>query len=149
MNMHVEKTLTTNVYSVGEDAPLLDVYRYMEDQRIRHVAVVNGKKLVGIVSDRDILLRAELKLGKIEIPPAMKISDVMRREVLTCTKDARLGDVADIFIEKKIDCLPVLGVDGHLVGMITTTDLLVEIRRREGVSDTSADKFGFQIQPIV
>ncbi len=149
MKMHVESTLTTHVYSVSEDAPLHEVYRDMEGQHIRHVAVVKDNRLVGIVSDRDILLRAQLKQGKVEIPVEMKISDAMRREVVTCTKATRLGDVADIFIERKIDCLPVLGADGNLVGMITTTDLLAEFRRSEGVSDTSTDKLGFHIQSLV
>jgi acetoin utilization protein AcuB len=84
--------------------------------------VVEGQRLVGIVSDRDILLRAVAMRDDIVVPD-VSVSEVMSRDVLTCNTESQIGHVAATMLEHKIDCLPVVN-QGELVGLITSSDLM-------------------------
>ena len=92
---------------------------------IRHFPVVDDRgHLVGVVSDRD-LLRA---FGHVDAK-RVKIADVMTTDVVTVPDYLQAAEAADILLERKIDCLPVVGDDGRLLGLISATDFL-ELARR-------------------
>jgi CBS domain-containing protein len=92
---------------------------------IRHFPVVDERgHLVGVVSDRD-LLRA---FGQVDAK-RVKIADVMTTDVITVADSTPAVDAAEIMLEKKIDCLPVVGDDGRLLGLISASDFLDLSRR--------------------
>ncbi|RMH41841.1 MAG: CBS domain-containing protein [Deltaproteobacteria bacterium] len=76
-------------------------------------------KLVGILSNRDVL-RA---LGQADIE-SVRIGDVMSKRLITCTEDTTAAEAAELMLEHKIGALPVLGDDGHLVGLVTESDFV-------------------------
>jgi len=96
---------------------------------VRHMPVVKRGRLVGVVSERD-LLRASLSalsgVGSEErraFLNAVEISEVMSEPPITIDADASVEEAAHLMAEHKIGCLPVLEKE-ELVGMVTETDLL-------------------------
>ena len=120
--MLVKNRMTQDVYTVAADTSLNEVWDLMQTLDVRHMPVLKGNHLVGIVSDRDIYLHA-VTCNDSMVVPKRPVSEIMTRQVITCNAGSQIGQVAEIMLERKIDCLPVV-TDGELVGMITSSDLL-------------------------
>lgn len=97
---------------------------------IRHLPVVHGDRLVGIVTQRDIL-RASLSSliqHKLEDLSAFRrgvsVAEIMTSPVITVTPDVKVNEAAEIMAERKIGCLPVVEERDKLVGLVTETDIL-------------------------
>ncbi len=98
------------------DATLYDMKLAM----IRHLPVVDNRgHLVGIVSDRDVLL----SLGTTS-SQTVYLRDIMSRDVETVLEDASAEAGLEIMLEKRIGSLPVVGEEGQLLGVVTETDYL-------------------------
>ena len=99
--------------------------------RIRHLPVVDGPRLVGIISERDLFrssLAHALGYGNKDTREIMKtlhIKDVMEQQVITVSPDMDLSDAVALMVERKIGCLPVVQ-DNKLLGLITETDILMQ-----------------------
>jgi len=99
--------------------------------RIRHLPVVDGHQLVGIISERDLFrssLAQALGYGHRDTREMMKnlrIKDIMVAQVITVTPETALWDAVKMMVDHKIGCLPVVEQD-RLVGLITETDILVQ-----------------------
>lgn len=98
--------------------------------RIRHMPVLEGTQLAGIVSQRDLLAASLSRALEFEVPHrrsflrSVSAKEVMARDVVTATPETSLGEAARIMIRRKIGCLPVLDAEKALVGLVTETDLL-------------------------
>ena len=98
--------------------------------RVRHMPVVEGERLVGIVTQRDLL--AATLSAAFHVEPAQRRSllrvvparDVMTKEVVSVGTGATLAQAARLMLERQIGCLPVLSGEGWLVGLVTESDLL-------------------------
>ncbi|MFQ5895226.1 MAG: CBS domain-containing protein, partial [Nitrospinota bacterium] len=118
------------VITIHLDETLGLVEEIMRLAEIRHVPVVKGGELVGIVSQRD-LLRAMLSSA---VNPTLEeqksflesvdIQKAMTTEVVTIGADAPVREAARLMLERRIGCLPVLGEKGELVGLLTEADIL-------------------------
>lgn len=115
--------MTTSVITarIEDTVDLADID--MKLARIRHIPVIDGdNRVVGVVSDRDLLRALEtLREGSYE---TLIIGAVMTADVSTIAPEAPARDALKIMLEDKIGCLPVVGRDGQLVGLITETDFL-------------------------
>jgi acetoin utilization protein AcuB len=121
--------MTPLPFTVSPETPLLDARRLMQERRIRHLVVVEGGRLVGIVTDRDIRLNlpspaTSLSVWEINyLVGRLTVGEVMSRTVLTVDPARDVRSAARLLIDHKIGALPVL--DGaNLVGIVTDTDLL-------------------------
>lgn len=97
--------------------------------RIRHIPVADGGRLVGIITERDLIGAAASQIfglkqkSKSALLKSVLLKDVMKKRVVTVAPDTPIKDVAHLMADKKIGCLPVIS-EGLLVGLITTTDVL-------------------------
>jgi acetoin utilization protein AcuB len=116
--------MTKDVKTVGEDLPLVDAYRLFHDYEIRHLPVVDGDQLIGIISIRDIgkIIVNRLRRGECEDLGIVK--DVMARDVKTIGPNDDLERAALLLYNEKISALPVVERGRALVGILTTQDLL-------------------------
>lgn len=97
--------------------------------RIRHIPIVDGGRLVGIVTERDLIGAAAEKIfglkrkNKSALLKTVLIKEVMKKRVITAAPDTPIKDIAHLMADKKIGCVPVVS-DGMVVGLVTTTDIL-------------------------
>jgi CBS domain-containing protein len=140
--------MTQKVMFALEKDQLADVWVSMLSLGVRHVPVVREEKVVGIISDRDILLlgRPE-KGGKLSLP-AKTMEEVMTREVISCGVGDSIGKVAATMVKERIDALPVVTEKGKLIGIITSTDLLRLLQNRDG-DLTKELPFRWEVQSLL
>ncbi len=129
LEMMVRELMTTELITLRQGESLNLAEQTMQLGRVRHLPVVDGDNLVGLVTHRD-LLRAQISaLAEVsrderkEIHTAIPVKDIMTRDVLTIGPDAPAVDAARMMIENKVGCVPV--VEGpRLVGILTEADFL-------------------------
>lgn len=143
--MRVRAMMQRHIVTLGPDDNLREAWDLMQEGGFRHIPVIDGEDLVGIISDRDVMLRATYDEGAITIPNLI-LEEVMTREVTTCSAGTQLGDVADIMIDQRIDALPVTDSGGRLTGIITSTDLMSLIAVRDHDLSQRPLPFSYQIE---
>jgi len=126
--MLVRHYMTSPVKTVREDTPCREALELFRRERIRRAPVLRGERLVGMVSERDLLRVLPGAVGDLEsaaglISELALIGQVLTRDPCTTTPDAHLEDVARRLLERRIGGLPVLD-GGRLVGILTESDLL-------------------------
>ncbi|MEL7186213.1 MAG: CBS domain-containing protein [Pseudomonadota bacterium] len=135
----IDAIMSTSLITVHPEATLAEARTLMQDNRIHHIPVVDGKRLVGLVTLTNVLAATDSFLrdqtNRIHASEIM-VRDVMVSDVATVDIDAGLRQAA-LFIEKhKIGCLPVMD-DEQLVGIITDTDFVaVAINLLEQLEET-------------
>jgi acetoin utilization protein AcuB len=116
------------VITVSPDAPINEVLAMFKKDHIRRAPVVKEGKLVGIVSQTDLLNASPSPVTTLSIwemnylLSKVKVSRVMSRKVITVNVDTPIEEAARVMADKKFGGLPVMN-NGRLVGMITETDL--------------------------
>lgn len=121
MLVKVNQIMTTDVSSVTPEDTVTKAASIMEQLNVGSVPVTDNKRIVGIVTDRDIVLRGVAK-GK---DSNQKVSDVMSTDIKYATPDMDVHKAADIMAENQVRRLPVVDSD-TLVGIVAIGDLAVE-----------------------
>jgi acetoin utilization protein AcuB len=133
--MLIRDIMRSPAVSISLDTTLQDAYRTMREKGIRHLPVLDGDALVGVVTDRDLRL-ATSWLAPSPFPPGSAVSMVMSRAPLTADASDPVEDAARTMREHKIGCLPIVD-GGRLIGIITGLDLLDALVRLTGVDKPS------------
>ncbi len=111
--------------------------------RIRHMPVVSGGQLVGILSQRDLFRAAvssALKFQRTaerEWLARIAVRDVMTTSLVTVVPTARLADAVQLMLDRRIGCLPVVE-DGRLVGLLSESDCLRHLARLLDISEAKS-----------
>ncbi|MCH7702415.1 MAG: CBS domain-containing protein [Planctomycetes bacterium] len=117
---HILDKKNDDVATIGPNATVLDAARLMNQQHIGALPVTRRDKIVGILTERDILNR----VVAVEHSPAETIiKDVMTTPVACCRRDTQEPECRAVMRKKRIRHLPVVE-DGHLVGMISIGDII-------------------------
>jgi acetoin utilization protein AcuB len=126
--MLVGERMSHPVISIPPDMPIVDALNMMKRERIRRTPVVKDGKLIGIVSDKDLLNASPSPATSLSVwemnylLSKITVRDVMTKDVLTVTEDTPIEQAARIMSDNKIGGLPVMRGD-RVVGIITETDL--------------------------
>lgn len=128
--MLVKDLMTSPVFSLKENDSLHSARSLMDLQRIRHIPIVTVDNIfTGLVTHRDILSATISKLAELdpetqkEIDSGIPIREIMRTDIATVDEDTSLKDAAQILLNHKYGCLPVVH-DGELSGIVTEADFL-------------------------
>ncbi|KQV81161.1 CBS domain-containing protein [Rhizobacter sp. Root1221] len=117
--MKVRDAMTDDVYLTDPGQSIREAAEMMANQDIGALPVGENDRLVGMITDRDIAVRAVARgLG-----PDTRIREVMSQEVMYCFEDEDLDDAAQHMGDIKVRRLPVLSRDKRLVGIISLSDL--------------------------
>ncbi|MBZ5561831.1 MAG: CBS domain-containing protein [Acidobacteriia bacterium] len=127
--MLVSDYMTSELTCVEETDCLLDATMIFLRSTLRHLPVLRGKHLVGVITERDVKQYAPSVLSGItsdeynRVLETTPISRLMTRDPVTVAPGQRVIEAARLLTSKRIGCLPVVE-DGELRGIITTTDML-------------------------
>ena len=114
----IQKFMTTNPHSIGQDQTIAKAETMMKEYGIRHLPVLNGGKLVGIITDRDLKF---IKSFKDVDPTEVKLTDISVTEVFSVEPDSRIDHVCDAMAENKYGSAIVMS-NNKLVGIFTWID---------------------------
>jgi acetoin utilization protein AcuB len=141
--MYVGRRMTRNVVTVAKDASVLHVRNLLREKDINQVPVVDGKKVIGVITDGDIRENSASPASTLSVHELnyllseMKAGDIMTRNPVTVSPETPVEEAAKILNEKGIGCLPVVSND-ELVGIITTSDMLNVLLEVMGVGTPSS-----------
>ena len=129
--MTARDLMSADPVTVTEDAKLADVVDIFQEMSIRHLPVVRGNELVGIISDRDMKsltaprLVDEQSLDDLRGRYDQPVSEVMNPDVLSVGEDAELKEIVELMLEGKVGAVPVVDKGtGDLVGIVSYIDVL-------------------------
>jgi CBS domain-containing protein len=122
--------MSRNVAVLREEESLFTAERGMKDFHFRHVPVVVGDKLVGLVTERDLLRASTSSLADDHdlLDHSLKrrvfVREIMVTTVRTVRPETTLSEALTLMCKSKLGCLPVTKDDGTLVGILTRTDFM-------------------------
>ncbi|HUV84186.1 MAG TPA: CBS domain-containing protein [Methanosarcinales archaeon] len=121
MILKIKEIMTTDVRSISANDSISEAANIMKQLDVGAVPVTNNNLLVGIITDRDLILRAVAE-GK---NPDERVSTVMTKDITTVTPDMDVHEVADLMASKQIRRVPIVE-NGRLVGIVSIGDMAVE-----------------------
>ncbi len=118
----ISEVMTTDVEVVRPEETLRDAARAMADLDVGSLPVCDGRKLVGMITDRDITVRAVAEGKSVDSP----INEVMTDDVVWCSETDSTDDVLRQMGDAQIRRIPVIDEDRNLVGIVALGDLALE-----------------------
>ena len=120
-SLPVEEFTTPDPVTANEDMTMDDLRHLMEQHGIRHLPVVSGETVVGVISDRDVRVVAGLPVAE---KLQLRAADIMAADPLTVVASAPLDEVALAMSVKKVGSAIVMDEDGRFLGIFTASDAL-------------------------
>jgi len=130
----VQDVMTPDPITLPLSAPLIDAAKMMRDVDIGDVVVVDGDEVLGIVTDRDIVVRGIADGCDAQ---STTLIDICSRDLTTVSPDDQVGTAVRLMRENAIRRLPVVA-RGRPVGIVTLGDLALEQDRGSALADVSA-----------
>jgi CBS domain-containing protein len=134
MTQSIREVMTKDPVTLPADRSVLDAARCMRDSDIGDVIIVQGDRVAGILTDRDIVVRA---VAEGRDPAQTKVAEVATMDPATVAPDDSIDDAIRIMRERNIRRLPVVE-NGRPVGVVTIGDLAMERDRNSALADISA-----------
>ena len=144
--MLVRDAMTRHVITITMDGTLGEVQRVFEAAGFHHLVVTEHDKVVGVVSDRDLLQNLSPFIGKLGEQTRdiarldRKVHQFMSRNLHTVSPDTPLAKAGEMMIRERIGCLPVLDAEGRVEGILTIRDVArvtIEILHDAGLDEAA------------
>ncbi len=132
--MNVKEIMSTRLVTVEMDDTLKVVKVIFDNVNIHHLLVVGDGKLMGVISDRDMLKALSPNIGTLSetnkdtISLNKRVHQIMSSEPVTLTPDADISDAIEIFNKHDISCIPVVDDENKPVGIISWRDIIKAIK---------------------
>ena len=123
--MQLKEIMTSAVHTVAPGSTLVDAAKQMESGDLGWLPVSAGKKVVGIITDRDMAIRA---IAKGLDSNRTKVEDVMTRDVFSCKSDSSVNDVCALMEKKQVRRLVVKDSNDELCGIVSLADVALQAR---------------------
>jgi CBS domain-containing protein len=122
----IRDVMTLDIRSVTPASTILDAAKAMQEMDVGVLPVCDGPNVLGIVTDRDIVVRG-IALG---LTPEAPVEEVMTADVVTCAPEDDIEEVAEAMQDAQVRRIPVLDEASALVGMVTLGDLATRVDER-------------------
>jgi CBS domain-containing protein len=129
----VRDVMTSNPETVSERDSLRDVARIMKDRDTGVVPVVDGRKIIGLITDRDIVVRGLAEGKNLE---SATVTDVMTRQVRSVRDDSSVNDALELMTRADIRRVPVVNGQDELVGIVSLGDISINTNKDDKVGKT-------------
>jgi CBS domain-containing protein len=120
MGKSIRELMTSNPRTIGQDETVVQAAKMMRDEDVGLAPIVDGDKLVGTVTDRDIAIRVVAE-GK--DPGSTKAIEIASRELVTIDPQQDLDEALRLMARHQVRRLPVVEEDGKLVGVVAQADV--------------------------
>jgi CBS domain-containing protein len=127
MTKIVRDVMTAKVQTVRQEQPVVEAARLMRTQDVGSLPVVENGRLVGTLTDRDIVLRAVAEGADLN---AVRVGDITSREPITVSPEQGLDDALSLMATHRVRRLPVVE-DGALVGIVAQADVALEAKEKD------------------
>jgi CBS domain-containing protein len=131
--VRVSEAMTADVVTVSPQASVIDAARLMRDSDIGPLPVCEDGRILGMLTDRDITVRA-IASGK--APESTRVADVMSPEVVSCLESDDVRRAAEIMQSAQLRRLLVVNGDGRLAGIVSLGDLALQTGDEELTGET-------------
>jgi CBS domain-containing protein len=136
MAQTIRDVMTPNPKAVTEKESVLEVARIMRDQDTGVVPVIDGSKVIGLITDRDIVVRA---LAEGKDCKTISVKEVMTRNVRSVKEDTPVDEVLNLMSKDEIRRLPVVNNKDELVGIVSIGDVAKRTNRDDKVGKVVED----------
>ncbi len=133
MAQRISDVMTDRLVTVPADASIVDAGRAMRDNDIGDVLVMDGGRFCGLVTDRDIVVRA---IAEGQVPSSVQVRDVVTEDIQTLSPDSSVDDAVNVMRDAAVRRIPVLEGD-RLVGIVSIGDLAIEEDQGSALADIS------------
>lgn len=120
--MKVRDIMTQNIFSVDEEESVLKASQIMRDANVGSVPVQKGDEVIGIITDRDIVLRNVADEQNVDGTPC---KNIMSENIVTCSPDMDVNEASNLMAQHQIRRIPVVE-NGKIVGMVSLGDLATQ-----------------------
>ncbi len=124
--------MTTSVRTASSNNTLQDIAEWMRDSDVGSVPVVEDGRLIGIVTDRDIVVRSVAE-GR---EPGSSISGAMTTDIYSVRPDEFVFEAIRLMGDKQVRRVPVVDENGHLAGIISMADIALEMEDQAEIAET-------------
>jgi acetoin utilization protein AcuB len=127
--MLIKDWMTKDPITISEDTSMIKAIHIMKERRFRRLPVVADRKLVGMVTDRDLKEAAPSKATTLDVHELyyllaeLQVKEIMSHNPITVSQDDTVEHAAQIMLDHTISGLPVVAAGGELVGIITQSDV--------------------------
>ncbi len=133
----VEEVMSRDVATLEESDLVLHLLDTMKAMKFRHMPVVDEDRLIGLLSERDVLALSASNLlphadeQDKQLQARTRVADVMVTELATVSPKTPLIEAARLMLDRRLGCLPVVDEHNALVGILTSSDLVAVVARRK------------------
>ena len=149
--MLVSKWMSKNVITIDMDDSMQEAVKLMKQRDIRMLPVLKKRKLVGVVTDRDLKRASASDATTLDVHELLylvskiKVGNIMTKDPITVPQNFTVEETAVVLLKNKISGAPVVDQNGQLVGTITQTDLFRVLVSLTGVGKGGI-QFAFQLE---
>jgi CBS domain-containing protein len=120
MAKSVRELMSSNPRSIESDQPVVEAAKIMRDEDVGLVPVVEGERLIGTVTDRDIAIRV---IAEQKDPSSVRVQEIASTDLVTVDPQQDLDEALRLMARHQVRRLPVVEEDGRLVGVVAQADV--------------------------
>jgi len=127
----IEKLMQRRIVTISPDETLGHVRELFQAHRFHHLLVVENRRLVGVISDRDLLRNLSPFVGNALNERTQDVAtlnrkahQIMTRRIVSGTADMKLADAINLILEHGVSCIPILDGAGEPIGILSWRDIL-------------------------